>query len=442
MTATIALHRHADRNAIKARAEPDFLSLFDEHGGKRRGKGGKELHCPFHEDKNPSASIHKGRFRCFTCNLSLDPFDFVAKVQSTDFRGAMEYLAARYGIPLNNRTNGNSAGAPEKPKPTVSSDSDTAGALQEIERYAYENPGGTVLHYAVRFRKPDGGKTFRQCRPDGRGGFIWNLDGIKCVPYHLPQLLANKERTVFLPEGEKDCHTLEAWGFVASCNPGGAGGSDLYSQWSDYFRGRDIVIPIDNDEPGRKHALEKAEILLHVAASIRIVELPGLPPKGDVTDWRDAGGTVMRFCEIVRDADLLDAAGLEELRARWGLADEEHHGPADAGRDTATPTDEPRAGEKPGTTKAASSSSPFRLTDDAVVYIDTDPDKEPERICGRLEVEAYTRDSQGNEWGRQLRWKDPEGRSGSSTSKRMPERAWASSKISMGRNRRMLSHGN
>ena len=95
-----ATHTHADRDTIKARAEADFLNLFEEHGGQRRGKA---LYCLFHQDRNPSASIHKGRFHCFGCNLSLDPFAFVQRAQGTDFRNALEYLADRYGVPLNNR---------------------------------------------------------------------------------------------------------------------------------------------------------------------------------------------------------------------------------------------------------------------------------------------------------------------------------------------------
>ena len=52
---------------------------------------------------SPSASIHKGRFHCFTCNLSLDVFAFVSRAQRTDFKRALAYLAHRYGVPLNNR---------------------------------------------------------------------------------------------------------------------------------------------------------------------------------------------------------------------------------------------------------------------------------------------------------------------------------------------------
>src|SRR5262249_7831974 len=56
-------------------------------------------------------------------------------------------------------------------------------------------------------------------------------------------------------------------------------------------RGADVVILPDNDEPGRKHAKQVAQALYGIAASIKVVELPGLPPKGDVTDWIWDGGT-------------------------------------------------------------------------------------------------------------------------------------------------------
>jgi len=60
--------------------------------------------------------------------------------------------------------------------------------------------------------------------------------------------------------------------------------------------------------------------------------------------------------------------------------------------------------------KAGPESSAFRLTDDAVIYLDPGPGKEPLRICGRLEVAAFTRDAKGDGWDRLLRWRDSEGR--------------------------------
>jgi putative DNA primase/helicase len=50
-----------------------------------------------------------------------------------------------------------------------------------------------------------------------------------------------------------------------------------------------VIIP-DNDEPGRKHAEQVRESLTGIARSVTVLELPGLPPKGDVSDWlRDHG---------------------------------------------------------------------------------------------------------------------------------------------------------
>jgi hypothetical protein len=88
---------HEDRDEIRRRAEADFPKLYLDHGGRCRGKA---LHCLFHEDGTPSASIHKGRFRCFTCNISLDAIEFVQRAQGTDFKGALSYLGDRYGVPL------------------------------------------------------------------------------------------------------------------------------------------------------------------------------------------------------------------------------------------------------------------------------------------------------------------------------------------------------
>lgn len=90
-------HDHADRDEIKRRAEEDFLGLYLEHGGVRRWKS---LKCLFHEDSTPSASIHKGRFHCFGCGVSLDIIEFVQRVRGDTFKEALAFLGARYAVPL------------------------------------------------------------------------------------------------------------------------------------------------------------------------------------------------------------------------------------------------------------------------------------------------------------------------------------------------------
>jgi hypothetical protein len=88
---------HEDRDEIKRRAEADFLNLYVEFGGRRRGKA---LHCIFHEDRTPSARFYKRRFWCFTCDDSMDVIKFVQRVLGTDFKRALSYLSDRYCVPL------------------------------------------------------------------------------------------------------------------------------------------------------------------------------------------------------------------------------------------------------------------------------------------------------------------------------------------------------
>jgi hypothetical protein len=161
--------------------------------------------------------------------------------------------------------------------------------------YAYEDEKGRLLFEVVRL-KPKG---FRQRTPDDTGGWIWSVKDVRQAPYRLPQLLsASVDKPVFVVEGEKDVLRLESLGLVATCNAGGAG------KWPDalneHFAGRHVIILADNDEPGRKHA-GKVAAALNPAAKARVLCLPGLPPKGDVSDWLDAGGTAEQLLKLVNE---------------------------------------------------------------------------------------------------------------------------------------------
>ena len=120
------------------------------------------------------------------------------------------------------------------------------------------------------------------------------------MPYRLPELLAaDRALPAFIPEGEKDVDALRAIGLVATCNPGGAG--KWRSDFAEYFRDRDVVILPDNDQAGRDHAADVRRKLQGVARSIRIIELPGLAEKGDVSDWLAAGGTAESLLVLVQE---------------------------------------------------------------------------------------------------------------------------------------------
>ena len=99
-------------------------------------------------------------------------------------------------------------------------------------------------------------------------------------------------------EGEKHADRLAALGLVATCNPGGAG--KWRPEFNEHLRNRDIAILSDNDDTGRQHAHAVAAALKPTAVRVRVVELPGLPGHGDVTDWLAGGHSAEELQQVVR----------------------------------------------------------------------------------------------------------------------------------------------
>lgn len=148
-----------------------------------------------------------------------------------------------------------------------------------VAAYRYTDANGTLLYEVLRYEP----KTFRQRRPDGNGGWTWKLDDRR-VPYRWLDLLKYPDATVFICEGEQDADRVAELGHCATTVATGKWTDDCIEA----LAGRDVIILEDNDAAGRKKALEVATALHGAAKSIRIVSLPDLPDKGDVSDWLDA----------------------------------------------------------------------------------------------------------------------------------------------------------
>jgi hypothetical protein len=172
--------------------------------------------------------------------------------------------------------------------------------------YDYRDEARELLFQVLRIEEPGKKKTFLQRQPAGGRKWVYTQRA-RQVPYRLPELLERPEGArVYIVEGEKDADRLAALGLCATTNPGGA--SNGKSKWkpelNSYFEGADVVILPDNDETGHAHAAGVAEALKQVASSVRILALPGLALKEDVSDWLDAGGTLE---ELSRLADAAPA---------------------------------------------------------------------------------------------------------------------------------------
>jgi hypothetical protein len=102
------------------------------------------------------------------------------------------------------------------------------------------------------------------------------------------------------PEGEKDVDSLTRLGMLAFTF--GGTGDGLPEDAARCLAGRDVVIPTDNDDPGRRHAQAKAAVAYPVAKSVKIIEFPELPKGGDVSDWIDRGHTANELNELAESA--------------------------------------------------------------------------------------------------------------------------------------------
>lgn len=217
--------------------------------------------CPFHDDHRPSLSI----------NIDTGAWSCHAGCGDGNVAG----FAHKLGV-----------SAP---------DNDHLDRRRMVAAYDYRDEAGRVIFQQVRYEPKD----FRARRPDGAGGWIYNLHGVPRVLYRLPELLKGHD-PVLIVEGEKDVDRLRALGFTATTNSGGAG--KWRDQYNETLRGRDVVIIPDNDDPGRAHAEAVARSLAGKAKRIALLTLPGLPPKGDVSDWLDQGHTAEELRALIPQA--------------------------------------------------------------------------------------------------------------------------------------------
>lgn len=230
--------------------------------------------------------------------------DLVKRERRCSDREAFEWLRDNFGV---EEKAGTSRPPLREPEPDR-----TAGAVNPpgvpashklIKTYDYIAADGRLLFQVCRFEGMTDGrrtKTFRQRRPGERPGeWVWSVKGVKQVPYRIAEVgeAAASGQIIFIVEGEKDADNLATLGLPATCNAMGAG--KWPEELSAHFEGAHVVILPDNDEPGQKHRDLVAAALLPVAASVRILDLPGLPPKGDASDWLEAGGTAEQLYDLV-----------------------------------------------------------------------------------------------------------------------------------------------
>jgi hypothetical protein len=248
------------------------MTLSDAIDAARAGRTIK-LRCPGHDDKNPSLSV-------------LPPKE-----------DGWVRLNCHAGCSLDQILTG--AGLSRKDLAPPKTSTNPANAARRIcAEYDYRDEEGTLLFQAVRYDPKD----FRQRRPDGNGGWIWNLNGVRKILFRLSDVLQAiaDQRPVVITEGEKDALSLIPKGWQATCNPMGAGKWE--PGYTETLRGADVVVVPDNDPAGEKHLAVVTNALQGNVARLRVLRLPqavnGSKVK-DASDFFAAGGTIDQFQKLI-----------------------------------------------------------------------------------------------------------------------------------------------
>lgn len=264
------INREATRGFTLEELLSRLESVKEEAGGQYRAD------CPTHESKSGKA-LHVGVgdngkpvLKCF---------------------GGCEYedIIAAVGL------NGSSPGADPGPRKN-SKKKHKVYTTKDVYRqkvFEFRSPSGEVL-YVQQHKGP-------YFRPISDNQWVSKLDDVTRVPYNLPELLegVRSERTIFHVEGCKDVGTATEWLEVTATTTGGV--DTWRPEFRSFYTGADVVIVPDNDDGGRKYALTVADDVRGVARSVKIIDLPDVPPKGDLTDFREMGRTKEDFFGIVRD---------------------------------------------------------------------------------------------------------------------------------------------
>ncbi len=270
------------------------------HPGQKIGTRAKaSVKCVFHDDRTPSCTLFldgAGGFHCNGCGAGGNLFQFEARFSKCTLAEAEAKVAEITGA-----------------KPSFGS---YAKLGPVVAAYDYRDDDDRVLYQKRRYQPEGEPKTFRVYRPSEQGNWIAGIDPpdgapTKRVLYNQPRVTT--ANVVIVCEGEKDCDNIAQRGLWAerttlrvatTCNYDGAWKPGEKSKWlpqyNPYFAGKLVLIFVDNDESGEAWAQSVAGNVYPYAHAVKLIRLPGLPHKGDVSDWLETHTTKDLEAEIAK----------------------------------------------------------------------------------------------------------------------------------------------
>jgi hypothetical protein len=229
--------------------------------------------CPAHSDNTASLSLNRG-----TNGTASTVLKCLAGCATED-------VLAHVHLELRDLYENGSSSSKPKSSPTV-------------KTYVYRDRNGQNCYR--KHRTAD--KKFWFERYDA-GRWVTGLGNIERHLYRRNELPGATE--IFIVEGEKDADRVWSIGLPTTTNDGGAG------KWTEAHTAQlkdesvtDVGILPDNDDAGRAHGFAIARSCFAAGMRVRVVNLPGLSEKEDVSDYLDQGHTLNDLLELYQSTAL------------------------------------------------------------------------------------------------------------------------------------------
>ena len=275
----------------------NLRELIENETGLKFNRANK-ICCPVHKEKTPSFSVDvkKNKFRCFGCGIGGDAIDFIKETKGLNYSEACRYL----GVEVN-----------EEYKVIVEEEEKIRDfikwqlSLEDcqgwnlVKIYRFEDEENKTLYFTGKFSTP-GKKEIRYYHINEEGKVKFGRGDKEPVPYNYARLKSaiEKNRPVFIVEGEKDADTIAHLGYVATSLKG------IKTIDASIFQDAIVNFIGDTGQAGEEY---KKHIYYSIGSKVkefRVIDLPGLEKLGDnadLTDWLKAGHTKEEFKMAIKD---------------------------------------------------------------------------------------------------------------------------------------------
>lgn len=248
---------------------------------------GKNVRCPFHDDRSASGSIYQAddgtwRFKCHAeCGFSGDIFDVRERVSGQSVADQLKALNTDRHF---KRSSGKAYQTKESAVEAVRRMILSGSKLVQIHGVTVDDFSDNFSEVRCDGLKPDG-EASKDIRPIYRDGAQWRVgDPSGLLPLYQLQLPASGP--IVVVEGPKCVRRARTLGFAATTSSHGAQSPEK-TDWTPVAEYGEVVILPDADTAGKEYAQKVAKIVMELnpRANVKIVELPGLTEGDDIVEF-------------------------------------------------------------------------------------------------------------------------------------------------------------